>query len=326
MGGYMEALIDSGLKVKIAFNLFLSKMRPIFCGNFEYDARQSELERLFGRYWKVDRVDMKSEPMFPLAIGTSTLFTASGPYVPVIPLKQFLWCGNILEHLVSSWLMDLHLFTWMMNKMQGMQSRPLTGLSLADTGNGFTLNGRRYTTQLVTQQELVVVGRSGSSRRSLANMTHTKTLFVRRYFVFNYFEAQEDATKALEATNMRYVSLPVGCSGSRVCPLPAFDIIFLIKKRTKSDVKCVIIDRVDSVGSFCSDSSPQLDKVLQGDGITLETSSPWRQQHLANQIVDGTVGRGVISWSDLCCTKPPPKWRHTGGLHGFTVHVMAPII
>ncbi|XP_065011751.1 serine/arginine-rich splicing factor RS40 isoform X2 [Musa acuminata AAA Group] len=60
MGGYMEALIDSGLKVQIAFNLFLSKMRPIFCGNFEYDARQSELERLFGRYWKVDRVDMKS--------------------------------------------------------------------------------------------------------------------------------------------------------------------------------------------------------------------------------------------------------------------------
>ncbi|GMN74922.1 hypothetical protein TIFTF001_052488, partial [Ficus carica] len=35
-------------------------MRPIFCGNFEYDARQSDLERLFGRYGKVDRVDMKS--------------------------------------------------------------------------------------------------------------------------------------------------------------------------------------------------------------------------------------------------------------------------
>ncbi|KAJ8498132.1 hypothetical protein OPV22_008684 [Ensete ventricosum] len=56
----MEALIDSGLKVKIAFNLFLSKMRPIFCGNFEYDARQSEWECLLGRYGKVDRVDTKS--------------------------------------------------------------------------------------------------------------------------------------------------------------------------------------------------------------------------------------------------------------------------
>lgn len=32
--------------------------------------------------------------------------------------------------------------------------------------------------RLVTQQEHVVVGRSGSSRSSLANMMHTKTLFV----------------------------------------------------------------------------------------------------------------------------------------------------
>ena len=39
-------------------------MRPIFCGNFEYDARQSELERLFRRYGKVDRVDMKSGKYF----------------------------------------------------------------------------------------------------------------------------------------------------------------------------------------------------------------------------------------------------------------------
>ncbi|KAJ8769796.1 hypothetical protein K2173_007656 [Erythroxylum novogranatense] len=35
-------------------------MRAIFCGNFEYDARQSELERLFKRYGRVERVDMKS--------------------------------------------------------------------------------------------------------------------------------------------------------------------------------------------------------------------------------------------------------------------------
>ncbi|CAI0397806.1 unnamed protein product [Linum tenue] len=35
-------------------------MRPIFCGNFEYDARQSELERLFKRYGRVERIDMKS--------------------------------------------------------------------------------------------------------------------------------------------------------------------------------------------------------------------------------------------------------------------------
>ncbi|GMP70128.1 hypothetical protein CsSME_00029110 [Camellia sinensis var. sinensis] len=40
-------------------------MRPIFCGNFEYDARQSDLERLFRKYGKVDRVDMKSVRKVP---------------------------------------------------------------------------------------------------------------------------------------------------------------------------------------------------------------------------------------------------------------------
>lgn len=35
-------------------------MKAIFCGNFDYEARQSDLERLFRKYGKVDRVDMKS--------------------------------------------------------------------------------------------------------------------------------------------------------------------------------------------------------------------------------------------------------------------------
>ena len=36
------------------------KMRPVFCGNFEYETRQSDLERLFSKYGRVERVDMKS--------------------------------------------------------------------------------------------------------------------------------------------------------------------------------------------------------------------------------------------------------------------------
>ncbi|KAF5198571.1 Serine/arginine-rich splicing factor RS31 [Thalictrum thalictroides] len=35
-------------------------MRPVFCGSFDYDTRQSELDRLFSKYGRVDRVDMKS--------------------------------------------------------------------------------------------------------------------------------------------------------------------------------------------------------------------------------------------------------------------------
>eukprot|EP01018_Ginkgo_biloba_P017958 Gb_02054 [translate_table: standard] len=45
----------------VTTNIYISRMKPVFCGNFEYDSRQSEIERLFARYGKVDRVDMKSE-------------------------------------------------------------------------------------------------------------------------------------------------------------------------------------------------------------------------------------------------------------------------
>lgn len=34
--------------------------RPVFCGNFEYDASVREIERLFERYGPLDRVDMKT--------------------------------------------------------------------------------------------------------------------------------------------------------------------------------------------------------------------------------------------------------------------------
>ncbi|KAL0373623.1 UNVERIFIED_CONTAM: Serine/arginine-rich splicing factor RS41 [Sesamum radiatum] len=35
-------------------------MRPVFCGDLDFDCRDSDVERLFRRYGRVDRVDMKS--------------------------------------------------------------------------------------------------------------------------------------------------------------------------------------------------------------------------------------------------------------------------
>lgn len=35
-------------------------MRPVFCGNFDFETRQSDLERLFSEYGEVERVDIKS--------------------------------------------------------------------------------------------------------------------------------------------------------------------------------------------------------------------------------------------------------------------------
>jgi hypothetical protein len=35
-------------------------MRPVFVGNLDYDTRHSELDQLFYRYGRVERIDMKS--------------------------------------------------------------------------------------------------------------------------------------------------------------------------------------------------------------------------------------------------------------------------
>jgi RNA recognition motif-containing protein len=35
-------------------------MRPVFCGNFDYDTRQYDLESLFSKYGHIRRIDMKS--------------------------------------------------------------------------------------------------------------------------------------------------------------------------------------------------------------------------------------------------------------------------
>ena len=41
-------------------------MRPVFVGNLDYDTRHSELDRLFYRYGRIDRIDMKSGPRLAL--------------------------------------------------------------------------------------------------------------------------------------------------------------------------------------------------------------------------------------------------------------------
>lgn len=63
--------------------------KAVFCGNFEYDARQSEIERLFDRYGRVDRVDMKtgnvaSQEMGCLRSVWTPLLAARGTAAPFV--------------------------------------------------------------------------------------------------------------------------------------------------------------------------------------------------------------------------------------------------
>ncbi|KAL5811130.1 hypothetical protein ACOSQ3_027866 [Xanthoceras sorbifolium] len=154
-----------------------SRMRPIFCGNFEYDARQSDLERLFRRYGKVDRVDMKSG------------------------------------------------FAFIYMEDERDADDAIRGLDRTEFGR----KGRRLRVEW-TKHERGIRRPGGASRRPAANTRPSKTLFVinfdpyhtrtrdlerhfepygkivsvriRRNFAFVQYEAQEDATRALDATNM----------------------------------------------------------------------------------------------------------------------------
>ncbi|GER34973.1 arginine/serine-rich splicing factor RSP41 [Striga asiatica] len=151
-------------------------MRPVFCGNLDYDARQSEMERLFRRYGKVDRVDMKSG----------------------------------------------FAFVYMEDERDAEDA--IRALDRIEYGR----KGRRLRVEWTKQERSS--RRPESSRRSSSHLRPSKTLFVinfdpynikprdlerhfdpygkilnvriRRNFAFVQFESQEDATRALDATNL----------------------------------------------------------------------------------------------------------------------------
>ncbi|KAJ6809897.1 serine/arginine-rich splicing factor RS31-like [Iris pallida] len=151
-------------------------MRPVFCGNFDYETRQSDLDRLFSRYGKVDRIDMKS--------------------------------GFAFVYFFDERDAD--------DAIRGLDNIP------------FGYSKRRLSVEWSRQGDRGPRHRDGS--RSVANSRPTKTLFVinfdpirtrvrdierhfepygkvlnvriRRNFAFVQFETQEEATKAIECTNM----------------------------------------------------------------------------------------------------------------------------
>jgi hypothetical protein len=76
----------------------MARIRPVYCGNFEYDARQSEIERMFTSYGKVERVDMKTGMCF---LSSLSLFLS------VSLSRLFSSLVNDLVHIVDDLLLSL---------------------------------------------------------------------------------------------------------------------------------------------------------------------------------------------------------------------------
>ncbi|KAG8381375.1 hypothetical protein BUALT_Bualt06G0115700 [Buddleja alternifolia] len=154
-------------------------MRPIFCGNFEYDARQSDLERLFRRYGKVDRVDMKSGFAFVYMEDERDADDA----IRALDRIEF---GRKGRRLRVEWTKQERSVSRRPEresfKKSSSNSRPSKTL--------FVINFDPYHT------------RTRDLEKHFDPYGKIMNVRIRRNFAFIQYETQEDATKALDATNL----------------------------------------------------------------------------------------------------------------------------
>lgn len=152
-------------------------MRPVFCGNFDYDTRHSDLDRLFSRYGRVDRIDMKS--------GFAFVYFED-------------------ERDAEDAIRDLH------DRPFGYSKRRLSveWSRQGERGGPRHRDGSRAVANTRPTKTLFVINfdpirtRTRDIERHFEPYGKVLNVRIRRNFAFVQFETQEEATKALECTNM----------------------------------------------------------------------------------------------------------------------------
>ncbi|KAL0412256.1 UNVERIFIED_CONTAM: Serine/arginine-rich splicing factor RS31 [Sesamum latifolium] len=147
-------------------------MRPIFCGNFEYDTRQSDLERLFSKYGRIERIDMKSGFAF-------VYFEDERDAEDAIRGLDNLPFGYDRRRLSVEWA-----------KGERGRHHDARATSQRPTKTLFVINFDPVRT------------RERDIERHFEPYGKVLNVRIRRNFAFVQFETQEDATKALECTHM----------------------------------------------------------------------------------------------------------------------------
>ncbi|EYU32278.1 hypothetical protein ABFS82_02G177800 [Erythranthe guttata] len=147
-------------------------MRPIFCGNFGYETRQSDLERAFSKYGRVDRVDMKSGFAF-------VYFDDERDAEDAIRGLDNLPFGYDKRRLSVEWA-----------KGERGRHREEKAANQRPTKTLFVINFDPVRT------------RDSDIERHFEPYGKVLNVRIRRNFAFVQFENQEEATKALECTHM----------------------------------------------------------------------------------------------------------------------------
>ncbi|KAK8926615.1 Arginine/serine-rich-splicing factor RSP31 [Platanthera zijinensis] len=149
-------------------------MRPVFCGNFEYDTRHSDLERLFTRYGRVDRIDMKSGFAF-------VYFEDERDAEDAIRCLDNAPFGHSKRRLSVEW-------------SRGERGR------YRESSRG--MGNTRPTKTLFVINFDPISTRTRDIERHFEPFGKVNNVRIRRNFAFVQFDSQEEATKALECTNM----------------------------------------------------------------------------------------------------------------------------
>ncbi|CAI9101090.1 OLC1v1038340C2 [Oldenlandia corymbosa var. corymbosa] len=150
-------------------------MRPVFCGNFEFETRQSDLERLFSKYGSVERVDMKS--------GFAFIYFAD---------------ERDAEDAIRA--LDNYSFGYERRKLSVEWAKGERGRH-RDSSRSMAANQRPTKTLFVINFDPIRT-RIGDIERHFEPHGTILNVRIRRNFAFVQFETQEEATRALECTHM----------------------------------------------------------------------------------------------------------------------------
>ncbi|CAA7391917.1 unnamed protein product [Spirodela intermedia] len=150
-------------------------MRPVFCGNFDYETRQYDLERLFSKYGKVDRVDMKSGFAFVYFDDE----TDADDAIRGLDGTPF---GYGRRKLSVEWARG--------DRGPRHREGSRSGSSMKPTKTLFVINFDPINTRV------------RDIERHFEPYGRVLNVRIRRNFAFVQFETQEDATNALEHTNL----------------------------------------------------------------------------------------------------------------------------
>ncbi|KAJ7538335.1 hypothetical protein O6H91_11G043900 [Diphasiastrum complanatum] len=154
-------------------------MRPVFCGRFGYDAREYDIERMFNKYGKVDRVDMKTGFAFVYMEDERDAEDA----IRGLDNIEF---GRQRRRLCVEWA----------KQDGGSRRREDDRRNVADQKPAKTLFVVNFDPVHTRVRDL---------ERHFEPYGKLVRVHIRKNFAFVQYETQEEATKALECTNMSKV-------------------------------------------------------------------------------------------------------------------------